>query len=76
MINNESDEVFRSLQKRDQNNLEIFMKCSEFFFSYFFHLLHYKYYKVNPNCGGSYTDSPNWIKNKKATIISINKKEK
>ena len=33
--------------------------------------------EINPNCGRSLqiTDSPDWIKNKKATIISINKKD-
>ena len=30
--------------------------------------------KINLNCGGSYIDSPNWIKNKKATINFINKR--
>ena len=29
---------------------------------------------INPNRGGSYVDSPSWIKNKKATINPINKK--
>ena len=50
------------------------MKGSEFVFDYF-HLLYYKCHKTNPNCGGSYTDSPNWIKNGKATINPINKKD-
>ena len=27
------------------------------------------------NCGGSYKDYPDWIKNKKATINPINKKD-
>ena len=30
--------------------------------------------KINPNCGESYVDSPDWIKNKKTTINPINKK--
>ena len=37
------------------------------------HLLYYKCHKVNPNQGGSYVDSSDWIKNKKATINHINK---
>ena len=37
------------------------MKGSEFAFSYV-HLLHYKCHKINPNRGGSYVDSPDWIK--------------
>ena len=49
------------------------MKGSEFVFDYV-HLLYHKCHKVNPNCGWSYIDSPDWIKTKKATIRPINKK--
>ena len=49
------------------------MKCSEFVFDYV-QLLYYKCHKINLNQGGLYVDSPDWIKNKKATINSINKK--
>ena len=38
--------------------------------------MYYKCHKINPNHGGLYADSPNWIKNKKATINLINKKDK
>ena len=31
-------------------------------------LLHYSLHKISLNRGGSYTDSPEWLKNKKATI--------
>ena len=48
------------------------MKSSEFVFDYD-HLLYYKCHKMNPNCGGSYTDSPE--KSKKTTINPINKKD-
>ena len=34
--------------------------------------MYYKCHKINSNHGGSYTDSPDWIKNKKATVNSIN----
>ena len=50
------------------------MKDNSFVFGYV-HLLYYICHKINPNCGGSYTDSPDWIKNKKATINSINKND-
>ena len=50
------------------------MRGSEFVFDYV-QLLYYKCLKINLNCGGSNTDSPDWIKNKKATINSINKKD-
>ena len=49
------------------------LKGSEFVLDYV-HLLHYKCHKLNPNRGGSYTDSPDWIKNKKTTINPIIKK--
>ena len=48
------------------------MKGTEFAFDCV-HLLYDKFYKIYLNCGG-YIDSPDWIKNKKATINSINKK--
>ena len=48
------------------------MKGTEFVFDYV-HLLYDKCYKIYLNCGG-YIDSPDWIKDKKATINSINKK--
>ena len=35
----------------------------------------YQCHKINPNRGGLYIDSPDWIKNKKATINPINKKD-
>ena len=49
-------------------------ESSEFAFDYV-HLLHYKCHKINPNRGGSYIDSHDWIKHKKATINPINKKD-
>ena len=75
MISDEANEVikelFDSLKNRYQNNLES-MKGSEFVFDYV-HLMYYKCHK-NPNLGG-YVDSPDWIKNKRATINPINKKD-
>ena len=77
LINDEADEVikelFDSLKNRYQNNLES-MKGSEIFFNYV-HLLYYKCYKINPNRGGSYLRSPDWIKITKATINPIDKKD-
>ena len=49
------------------------MKGSDFVFDYVY-LLYYKCHKINPNRGGSYIDSPDWIKNIKATINPVNKK--
>ena len=76
MINDEADEVikeiFDSLKDRFRNNRES-MKSSEFVFDYV-HLLYYKCHKIDLNHGGSYIDSRDWMKKKKATINPINKK--
>ena len=75
MINDETDKVIKELfdlvKNRYQNSLES-MKGSEFAFNYF-QLLYYKCHRINPNCVGSYIDSPDWIKNNKGTINTINK---
>ena len=77
LINDEADEVikelFDSLKNRYQNNLES-VKAREFVFNYV-HLLCYKCPKINPNHGGSYIDSLDWIKNKKAAIHPINTRD-
>ena len=73
MINDDADEIlkelFDSLKNRYHNNLES-IKGSEFFFDYV-HLMYYKCHEINPNHGGSYTNYPEWIKNKSATMFSI-----
>ena len=78
LIDDEANEVikelFDSLKNKYQNNLET-TKSSEFVF-YYVHFLYCKRHKINPNRGGSYIDSPDWIKNKKATIHTINKNDK
>ena len=65
MINDEADEIikdlFHSLKNGYQNNL-VSIKASEFVFNYV-QLLFYECYKINLNRGGSYIDSPDWIKN-------------
>ena len=48
------------------------MKGSDFVFDSIY-LLYYKFHKISLNRGGSYIDSPDWIKNKKATINPKNK---
>ena len=79
MINDKAVKVikklFKSLLNGYQNNLEKLMKGLKFVCDYV-HLLYYKYHKLNLDHGGSYTDSPNLMKNKKATINLINKKDK
>ena len=71
MINGKTNKVIKKLFKllvnRYQNNLEKLMKGSKFVFDYVY-LLYCKCHKINPNCGRSFIDSLDWIKNKKATI--------
>ena len=56
---------FKSFLNKYQNYLEISMRGSDFIFGYV-HLLCYKCHKINRNRGGSYTEPPDWIKNKKS----------
>ena len=49
------------------------MRGSDFIFDCT-HLLYCKCHKINFKRGGSYIDSPDWIKSKKATTNPINKK--
>ena len=76
MINDKADgfteKIFNSFLNRYQNNLKNLMKANDFVFDYVY-LICYKCHKING--GGSYIDSPDWIKNKKITINSFNKKE-
>ena len=51
------------------------MRWSELVF-YSADLLHYNLQKISINRGGSYIDSPEWLKNKKATINAKNNEEK
>ena len=51
------------------------MKSNDFTFDCI-HLLYYKCHKINSKRGGSYIDSPDWIKNKNSSINPINKKDK
>ena len=75
MISDEADKVIKKLfdllKNRYQNNLES-IRGSNFVLDYV-SLLCYKCHKININCGGSYIDSPDWIKNKKTTINRIKK---
>ena len=66
MISDKANEVikkpFYSLKNRYQNNLQS-IRGSEFVFD-FVKLLYYKCHKINLSLGGSYINSPDWIKNK------------
>ena len=56
------NELFKSVLRRYQENLETKMKGSSYVFERV-HLLYYNLHKININRGGSYIDSPDWIKN-------------
>ena len=61
------EELFKSFLQRHQEGLQEKMRGSEFEFDGV-NLLHYDFNKISLNRGGSYIDSPEWIKNKKSTI--------
>ena len=79
MINDKAGEVvgklFQSFVSRYQTGLEASLKVSDFDIDCV-NLLYYKCHKINPNQGGSYINSPNWIKKQKATTNPINKSDK
>ena len=72
MVGSETDEIieelFKSLLQRYQEELEKSVKGSEFVFDSV-NLLHYHLQKTSLKIiRSSYKDSPEWLKNKKATI--------
>ena len=66
------NELFKSFLKKYQEVLETKMEGSNFVFESV-DLLYYNLHKITLNNGGSYIDSPDQIKNKKATINPKNK---
>ena len=79
MMGNETDKIiedlFDSLLQRYHRNLEESMRGSEFVF-YSIDSLYYKIHEISLNRGGSYIDSPKWLKNKKTTISPKNNDDK
>ena len=71
MIGNETDEIikklFDSLLQKYQDGLEESMTGSEFIRDSV-DLLYYHLQKISLKRGESYIDSPEWLKNKKATL--------
>ena len=61
------EKLLKSLCSRYQENSETSMKGSDSIFDSV-QLMYYNCHKVNFKRGSSYTDSPDWIKKKKATI--------
>ena len=79
MMGSERDEIiedlFKSLLERYQEGLEESMKGSHFTFDGV-RVLCYDLHKIILNRVKSYTDSPKWLKNKKATINPKNNDDK
>ena len=71
MIGYETDEIiekpFKSLLQRYQKVLEESMRGSEFVYDSVY-ILYHRLHKISLNRGRSYIDSPEWLKNKRATI--------
>ena len=61
------EELFESFLQRYEQNLEEKIKGSEFEFDGV-NFLSYDFNKISLNRGGSYIDSPKWLKNKKSII--------
>ena len=71
MMSRETNDIIKELLKpflkRYQKNLEEKMKDSNFVFESV-DLLYYSLHKITLKRGGSYIKSPEWVRNKKATI--------
>ena len=65
--NNIIKELFKSIVQKYQKGLEESMRGSEFILDSV-NLLYYHLHRISLKRGGSYIDSPEWLKNKKATI--------
>ena len=76
MIGSNTNEIikdlFKSFLQKYQEGLEESMRGSEFVYDSV-NVLYYNLNKVSLSRGGSYIDSPKWLKNKKATINPQNK---
>ena len=71
MNGSDTDEIikglFESFLQKYEENLQEKMKGSDFEFDGV-NFLYYDFNKISINRGGSYIDSPKWLKNKKSTI--------
>ena len=69
------EQLFESLLKKYEENLQNKMRGSEFEFDGI-NFLYYDFNKTSINRGGSYIDSPKWLKDKKSTINPKNNDDK
>ena len=79
MFGDDNDDVikqlFESLLQKYEENLLNKMKGSEFEFDGV-NFIYYDFTKTSINRGGSYIDSPKWLKDKKSTINPKNNDDK
>ena len=64
------DDFFESLFSRYQIGSETLMRRGDFIFDSV-KMVYYKNHKIIFTRGGSYTDSPDWVEKRKATIINV-----
>ena len=69
------EELFKSFLQKYQERLKVSMRGSAFVYDST-DALYYNLNKVSLSRGGSYIDSPKWLKNKKATINPQNNDDK
>ena len=79
MIGDDNDgiieELFKSFRQIYEENLQNKMRGSDFEFDGV-NFLYYDFNKISLNRGGSYIDSPKWLKDKKSTINPKNNDDK
>ena len=69
------EELFQSFLQKHEENLQNKMRGLDFEFDVV-NFLYYDFNKISLNRGGSYIDSPKWLKDKKSTINPINSDDK
>ena len=69
------EQLFRLLLQKYEENLQNKMRRSDFEFDGV-NFLYYDFNKISLNRGGSYIDSPKWLKDKKSTINPKNNDNK
>ena len=69
------EELFKSFIQKYEENLQNKMRGSDFKFGGV-NFLYYDFNEISLNRGGSYIDSPKWLKDKKSTINLKNNDDK
>ena len=79
MIGSETEEIteklIMSLLQKYQDNLQNKMKCSDFVFDAV-NCIYYDFNRITISKGGSYIESPKWLKDKKCTVNQKNNDNK